>query len=275
MPNTSRAGQARPRPRRRRRRNMAPVYLLLAVLMLAVVVILSLTVLFKAKNIEVEGLSRYTVEEVLQTAGLTGDENLLLLDEEKIEQTLCATLLYIESVEVRAQLPATLHITVQEAEPFAALADTGFYWVVSKTGKVLEKSQGYDQPAGTALLIGALPPEKSLEEYAAALEIPRIRFVDERTQAAFTEIVSTVDEMQLGRITAIRAADYIDLAFVLEDRVKVLLGNSVDLDYKLKFVRTILQEQVGEGQLAVINARESGHVSLRTTGVTQEEIYLE
>ena len=109
----------------------------------------------------------------------------------------------------------------------------------------------------------------------AALEIPRIRFVDERTQAAFAEIVSTVDEMQLGRITAIRAADYIDLAFVLEDRVKVLLGNSVDLDYKLKFVRTILQEQVGEGQLAVINARESGHVSLRTTGVTQEEIYLE
>ena len=110
---------------------------------LALSLIHILTVFFKIETIEAEGLSRYTPEEVIRTTGIQLEENLFRVDDRKVSQALVDTYPYIESVQLRRNLPSKLTLKITEAEPLGTfLQEDGSYVVVSGKGRVLELGRG-------------------------------------------------------------------------------------------------------------------------------------
>ena len=128
--------------RRRRGRNLL-YYIMFTMIAVAVGLILSLTVFFKIETIEAEGLTHYTPEEVIQTTGIKLEDNLFRVDDRKVSQALTDTYPYIESVQLRRNLPSKLTLKITEAQPLGTfLQEDGSYVVVSDKGRVLELGSG-------------------------------------------------------------------------------------------------------------------------------------
>lgn len=142
-PNNRPPQKAPVRKKRRRRGRNLLYYIMFTMIAVAVGLILSLTVFFKIETIEAEGLSRYTPEEVIRTTGIQLEENLFRVDDRKVSQALVDTYPYIESVQLRRNLPSKLTLKITEAEPLGTfLQEDGSYVVVSGKGRVLELGSG-------------------------------------------------------------------------------------------------------------------------------------
>lgn len=95
---------------------------ILAVLVSAVAVVLACTVFFRVESVAVEGNERYSAEEILAAASIETGSNLPLTAGELIQDRVCTTLPYIESVKVEKHLPTRLVLVVKEAPPIAVVA---------------------------------------------------------------------------------------------------------------------------------------------------------
>lgn len=255
--------------RRRRGRNYTPIYLALILVVIAVFTILSLTVLFRIKQFDVTGNNIYTTEEIIAATGLNGDENLIRLDKDEVEKRLESRLLYIEDAVVKAQYPATLKIEIKQAVAYGAVKANDGVYVVSDKGRVLEKRQNGD---GLVEIVGAKPPEKSFEEYAANLETPEISFNDTRTKEAYFELIENLKLRGISDITLIEIKDYLSISFVIDGRIRVNVGNSVDIPYKMQYVEKILEEKKEETRYLLINVSSTEKATVRTF-VSYEELW--
>lgn len=258
--------------RRKSRGNFTLIYIALIFIILTVFFALSLTVFFNIKDFDVSGTDLYSPEEVIKSTGLEGNENLIRLDKAEIANRLKAKLLYIEDVKVIAEYPATLKIEITQAVPFAAIEDNGDYYVISDTGKILEKKDNAEIPAGLIKLTGAILPEKSLEDYEYSLEIPKISFAEERTGQAYFELIENLSLYSVGSVTQIMIKDYLSISFVLEERIRVNMGSSVDIPYKMKYVEKILEEKKDETRYLLINVSSTEKATVRTL-MTYEELW--
>ena len=260
---------------RRNRGNLTWIYLLVGVLVVLVFVILSLTVFFKLNTFKVEGDSIYTNERIIEESGLALKENLLRLDEEAAEQNILIALPFIETVDVRIELPSTVKITVTGASEYAYLPCGDYCYIVNSLGRVLKSSD--ITPENLIMLKGIAPPEKTLEVNSAEGKRTYIVFDDERTQNAFSLLAEELSVSHIGRITRIEMSSYLDIAFIVEDRVRVELGNMVDMDYKMKYVRKLFADEnnIPKNGYAILNVSNTDRVSLKTniTGnITLEDI---
>ena len=260
---------------RRNRGNLTWIYLLVGVLVVLVFVILSLTVFFKLNTFKVEGDSIYTNERIIEESGLALKENLLRLDEEAAEQNILIALPFIETVDVRIELPSTVKITVTGVSEYAYLPCGDYCYIVNSLGRVLKSSD--ITPENLIMLKGIAPPEKTLEVNSAEGKRTYIVFDDERTQNAFSLLAEELSVSHIGRITRIEMSSYLDIAFIVEDRVRVELGNMVDMDYKMKYVRKLFADEnnIPKNGYAILNVSNTDRVSLKTniTGnITLEDI---
>ncbi len=255
--------------RRRRGRSYTPIYLALILVVIAVFTVLSLTVLFRIKQFDVTGTNIYTPEQIIAATGLTGDENLIRLDKDEIEKRLKSQLLYIEEAKVTAQYPATLKIEIKQAVAYGAVETADGVYVVSESGSVLEKRESSD---GLIRILGAKAPEKSFEEYAAAMETPKISFEDTRTEEAYFELIENLKLRGVKDITLIEIKDYLSISFVISDRIRVNVGNSVDIPYKMQYVEKILEEKKDETRYLLINVSSTEKATVRTF-VSYEELW--
>lgn len=258
--------------RRGRRGNYTPVYLALIFIIITVFTVLSLTVLFRIKQFDISGTDMYSAEQIIEATGLAGDENLIRLDRDEIEKRLEAQLLYIEDAEITAQFPATLKIEITQAVVYAAVESGNDYYVISDTGKILEKKEKSDIPAGLIRLVGCSVPERSLEDYKSALEIPQISFGDTRTQEAYFELIENLKLRGIQNVTQIEIKDYLSISFVLENRIRVNVGSSVDIPYKMQYVEKILEEKKTETRFLLINVSSTEKATVRTL-TTYEELW--
>lgn len=257
-----------------RRRERLVVYLLVAVVLVLVFVVLSLTVLFHLDHFSVTGELAYTQEEIVEATGLTGGENLLRLNTKEVERTILARLPYLETAEVTVALPDTLEIVCTPAEEYAYAAQDGRYWILDRQGRVLaEKATA---PTHLLLLSGVAPPEQTLNQNADEEERTYITFDDSRTADAFSSLAKQLEGMNMGKVTRINMPSYLDISFVVEERVRIRLGTVVDMEYKMRYVARLFEEgEIPETEMAVVDASNTGRVSLKanpSAGLTEADI---
>ena len=251
-------------PSYRRRIHPVPVYLAVALVLILVFVVLSLTVLFPLENYAVSGLTPYTEEEIIAAAGLAGKENLLRLDTDKIERRILARLPYLETVEVKADLPTTLMITCTEAEAYASYTENGTCYLVDRRGRVLAETKG---TSDLILLSGIKAPAHTLAEDAKENRRTYLTFDSDRTREALASLADYLDGISFGRVTRINLPSYLDLSFVIDDRVRVKIGTVVDMEYKMTFTRRIFGKEdavPAEGYAIVDVSNTSRGASVKT-----------
>lgn len=139
---------------RRRRGRFRALYQLLAVVAAVAAISVGCIVFFRVQTITVTGNARYTAEEIADVSGVRTGDYLVLLDRSEIAHNLRSDLPYIESVGVRRMLPDSVLITVTESKAAAALQIGDSWWLINRSGKLLES---LSTPDGHAILIGFAP----------------------------------------------------------------------------------------------------------------------
>lgn len=220
--------------KKHRKHTLAVFYLFLFLAVLGTAAALSLTVLFRVTEITVDGTSRYSGQQIVSASGIKTGDNLFLIRTREDGQAIRRTLPYVGSAKVTREFPATVRITVQPAGVLGAAACGGGYVILGSDGTALETAAA--PPAGCTLFEG-LKIRKARPGSAA-------EFSDAGQESVFRSVMEAVGASGLGKVTSADFSTPTRVRFVYDGRVTVDLGTPTDLDYKLKFAKTLLANNI-------------------------------
>lgn len=239
------------RRNRRRRRGRASFPLRLLCLAVVIAAFLgALTMFFRIDMIVVEGNERYTEEQIIEAAGVQKEQNLVLLNKYDVKQAIFDALPYVETVVVNRKYPDALLLTVTECVASAAIPGADGTWLMSDSGKILERTATV--PDGCVRVTGCELSEPSVGAQAAFSEeesykldrlLALLRAAEEK------QLLSMIGEVDLGDGTGIT------LTYL--GRFTVKMPWDADLAYKLENLRTVVD---------VLEDNEAGTINLMTDG---------
>lgn len=226
----------RPGTKHRRRRNLSLYYLLIFIVCVLVLFILSRTVLFNINEYIVSGTLRYTEEQILDAGNLRVGRNMYNLKLEAVEKRIKDKLIYVEDVTLMRKLPDKLIVTVTEAVPYACCEyDNGRYCVISRGGRYLETEQ-LSKRDDLIMITGMELTGVALgEEFASK---------DENKELIILELLKSTYELCPDKITYIDITDRTNIRIGYDGRIDVEFGSSLDYEYKLKYIVTIIEENL-------------------------------
>lgn len=230
--------------RRRRRRALLLFYFFTFITVITAAIALSLTVLFKIDTIEVTGTSRYPAEQIIAVCEIEKGENLFLAKTREAGAAIQQKLPYISSATVSRRLPAKIVITVKEEPLSGALEYNKKYAVIGTSGKVLELA---------AKMPENCPNIKGLKLSKA--EVGKdIVYSDTTQQTALHDLTAAITDSKLGKVTEIDMSVPYKLQIVYDNRITMNLGLASDLNYKLRFAKSILDAgKIKENEKGVLN----------------------
>lgn len=231
--------------KQRKVRNIIVSSSILAVVLI-VGIVLSLTVLFKCENIEVNGLTKYTKEQLIELSGLSIGENLFLSDKKSAVSRIEACFPYIEDVNISIKIPSTMAIDVTEANPAYYLKSGDKYIIVSNKGRILDHTQ--DVLSNIPVITGCKLSNDNIGQYADA--------EDQKVMPVLNEIASSISKNNITGIKEINISNMANIKLNYEDRITIIIGLPEDLDYKLKTAMIIINQKLSvndRGELDVSN----------------------
>lgn len=237
------AGRAALR-RRRRKRALLCFYLFTFFAVVTAAVVLSLTVLFKIESIQVNGTSRYSAEQIIEASGIKTGENLFLAKTGQAARSIEQKLPYLASASVSRKIPAQIVITVQEAKPAGAIECGGKYAVVAPDGKVMELDDRIPEncPSVKGVKLSSAEPGKA------------IAFADSTQKSIYESLASAITQTGFEKITQIDLTQSYKIQITYDNRIVMNLGSGSDFIYKLRFGKTILDQQgIKQDEKGVLN----------------------
>lgn len=236
------------RHRRRRKKNYTLYYILILFLIVVTGVTLSVTVFFNTSRIVVEGCNRHTPEEIVGYTGVKLGDNLFRMNLGEVRRNILDQTVDLDNVEVSRDLPDGLRITLITAKGTMAVYQGESYYIISSGGRIIEQTSDLSDYPNIVLLSGL--QLESLETGS---------FINDSEQYQTIEkILKSAEERDLGPITSIELTDSTNIKFTYQNRITVLLGNELELEYKMDFAHQILTERV--------NPTEEGYVDMSIIG---------
>lgn len=263
--------------RRRRRRRMLGVLAVLAVL--AAAVLLSVNLLFKVTAFRIENFDRttpadtgiYSGEDILNALQIEQDSNLFGFSTAAKTQELSLALPYLDRVQVDIQLPGTVVVKVEPATERFAVPYDGGWAILSDRLKILRLADSrpdgmlslsmtlddtfdpqvgtYVEPASYNSLLDA-PEQAAASGDAAeptptptATVAPEVVYLQTPAPEVLQTLLTELHEKDLfDGITAVDIADLSRISVVYQDRVRVILGNDTNMEYKLRLAAVALTD---------------------------------
>lgn len=213
---------------RRRRRRRAILAGVLAAILLVVGLGASAMVLFKISAITVEtpeGEVAYDSSQIIAAFGHEAGENLFGFNAREAQQNLASALPYLEKVEIRRRMPDTVLITVTPAVEASVVESASGWAVLSQSYKVLRLEA--EPPAGLVRVGGVqadAPSPGQPVKLAEEDKLPLLQTLLEKTAA---QGLSPINEIDLSNT--------LELSFLYQGRIRIVLGTANDMDYKLKW----------------------------------------
>ena len=213
-------------------------YILLAAFCLAIAFIMCYTVFFKLDKIKISRCTVYSETQIVDEIGAEKGESLFKINISNAEKKLVGKLPYIRSVKISRQFPTTLKVEIEEEEVLGAVyTDEGFA-ILSTTGKVLETgvlalSEGIPQIVG---ITGQTYSTGSYVRESSNLNsdlIPQIQ--------ALQTVQQELKNNDFNDITYYDVTDMLNIKVMIEDRLLMKLGTNIDMDYKIHFIKGVLE----------------------------------
>lgn len=225
--------------RQKRRNNMSGYYALAIVLGAVILLVLCMTWVFNydVENIKINGVTLYTNEQILVVGGVADGGNLIRTDADLIEERLTQNLVYIDKAEVKKKYPSGLEINVTEAVKAADIEYKGQYYVLSESGKLLECGNT-ERNENIALVKGIELKSLNPGEKLQATDVMKTKILN--------QLIELTYEMNFENITEIDLSDRTDIILKYDDRITIYIGSSVDMDYKLKYIKTVIDERLSD-----------------------------
>ncbi|MBO5339995.1 MAG: FtsQ-type POTRA domain-containing protein [Oscillospiraceae bacterium] len=236
------------RRRYRRRGRFGFLYKMLAVIALATAVFMGATVFFRVEEVVVEGNVRYRTQAVIDASEIVQGDNLFGLNKFEIARLIRKRLPYVEAVNIRRSLPATLLINVTECRAAAQVPGEDGQWLISRTGKVLERAP--EDAAGATIVEGLNAVQPEAGSTLVVREGQQLR------TAGLLALLSQLEQNNmLGRVAHIDAGSDARFIMSLDDRFTVKLPVGGDYAYLLgameKAIATLEPYEAGTLDLTV------------------------
>ena len=221
--------------RKRARGRFSFLYKLLTFVVICGAICVALTLFFKIETISVSGNVRYRQEEIAEASGIQVGDNMFLMNKFNAAEKITAKLPYIESVQIRRQVPSTLQIQVAECTSPIAIKQDGSIWLINGTGKIVDQLgisawENYPQLTGLRLADPAIGQPVAVEAEAENI----------RAQL-FTLLHQLEQKEMLTDTQAIHLEDTAVITLRYLNRFDVIFNYGADFDYKLDYLRAVVE----------------------------------
>lgn len=217
------------RRKKRKKRRLITGFVIFMITAISVAAVLSVTVLFPIKIVKATGSKLYTEKQIVKSSGISEDNNLFTLSAEAVTENLVRNLPYIDSVELKRELPDKITIVVNDATEYACFYADDVYYVISQGGRVINAYT--EQPENTFLIEGC----------KAKCKVGKIiEFDDEKKKNLVFSIAENLDDKNVF-INKINVSDDFNITLTVEGRFNVILGNKTNLDKKIAQLATMIE----------------------------------
>ncbi len=232
----------------KKRKRIAIIIVLLSCVVALIAVDL---IFFNIKEIEVSGNSMYSTEVILSELGIKEGTNLLAIHRGTLEGRLEKKFPGIEKADVKVKLPDKLKVALTESTPLIYIAVGEYYYTLDKNMVVLEKASNYDEGLHQSLVRVYFPDIKE------CIVGNYIKTEDDDVSEMLKKLVLELTEKELMQeVKEINILNKFDIQFVLGTKYTVKLGNIIDCDIKLEFLKGILEE-LSEDDVGTIDISDS------------------
>lgn len=236
-----------------KRRKITPFLIVVSVFILAAAVYLCLTMLFNVDRVVIVGNTLYEERDLIETSGIEKGDNLFEVDIAYAEDKLYSVYNYIEEVDVKRSFPNAVTVTITEATPFSVIEEADGYTLVSIGGKVLER--GLDEVPEGMLSVRGLSTVTSTEDNDKRMELMK-------------KIVSTMNSLGMEDYVFLDLTDTLEITMIYDNRVKVNLGNELQIDYKLQFADSVIIEKIPKTGYQLVDASVPGEIMTKEMTVS-------
>lgn len=257
---------ARNRRKKRNRQIIATVAFIITVASIAAVICLAM--FFNIEEIRVSGLTTYSREEIVAASQIAIGQNIFAISRKEVVSRLYDQFPYVDSVKMVRLLPTTVEIIITETTGRLAIVDSaGHYSLLGENDRILRhvddvSTEGLPIILGVDLSMfaeGAVIDQKTQddlnkrvanltnadrEEEAAAArrELEYLHTAVGKLQAAGS-MLEAAEELGLSEdISYYDVSDDLSVSLLYDNRALVELGAELELDYKIKFAKRVLEE---------------------------------
>ncbi len=239
------AGRNR-RRRRKRKGSFSFLYKLLMFFVICGAIVAALAVFFKVDTIEVTGNSRYTDSEIAESGNIHVGDNLFLINKFGAAEEITRKLPYISSVRISRKLPDTLCIQVEENGALCAIEQDGQQWLMSSSGKLVEKADAAAEDVTRITGLALLDPE-----VGKALQVDADHESTKESLLALLSALSSRDA--LGRCQQISLEDSTVITLRFDERFDVMVLPDADFGYKLDCLLAVVDTKLEQNEKGTID----------------------
>ena len=222
------------------------------VVVAAVFAVLSLTVLFNVSEVKVAKAGKhYQPEQIIEAADVEVGDNMVATNWDRVKEKVEQKLPYVLSLEIKKTVSGKITFSVVDDTATLVFKTSKGYALADANCKVLEIVKEKPKNKGLTLLtvknrINADPGET-------------ISFADDSESILYDTIRTAIKNSGIGNITGIDISDPENIYLEYQSRYRLYLGNSEDIEYKLREAKKIIAEedendpnQIGEINLSIL-----------------------
>lgn len=198
------------------------------------VVVCLFTPLFGISSITVTGNKILGDNAVIKASGIKKGDNLFLIDTKKGKKAINA-LGYVDSVDINRKFFSRVEINIKESPEAAYIKFSSSYAGVNQKGKVVSITKASELKSPEPLITGI------------ALESPKVgEVLRGKKEEKASMVLLLLDVLSkndiLSSVKKISVADPDSVYFVFESDTKIVLGDTGQVDYKLKCLDAVMDE---------------------------------
>lgn len=250
---------------------------------LAVVLALSasISLFFSVEVVTVSGAEKYDAWTVKEASGIQYGDNLLSFGKAKAAGKIKLALPYVNTVRIGIKLPDTVNIEITEWDVLYSIRDAGNgWWLMNTEGTIIDNVDSATAGEYTKIL-GVVVDNPVEGQAAVALETAN---TDETTGETLVSVVRASDQLNtalsiiscledngiIGEIASVDVTDLGNLELWYGQRFQVRLGDSMDLNYKIKWLKAVVK---GDDEKNSLKEYDSGILDISFTIKENQVIY--
>ncbi len=225
------------------------IYITLMIVAVSAAVWFAVSAFFTVSDIDVVGAQRTNAAQIRASSGITVGDRLLFINRFTVKDKIFAENPFVKEVSVKKYPPDRIVLEVTERQPVAAVASGSVYYLVDEDCKLLEYfpiTGPCEYPTITGLTVKAMDLGKDI-----VLE-DDLRFISLQAVTAALSVDKEITE-KMGEINMDKLYD---VYFTYDGRLRVNLGEAVDLPKKLKLLGEVLKK---------LESTDKGTISLKHT----------
>lgn len=217
--------------------------------LVVVATIFVMSVFFRITNIQVEGNSHYSDEEIIRAIDIEEGDNLFFFDRFAALSRVFAKLPYVEEVSVERSLPNKVIITVTESQALAYLVLGDEMWTIDHSCKVLGKAT--DEELSGLIAVEGVDP--------GTLLIGEPLKTKDDDEVLVDYLAQVLDQLEgRGLYTQVGSIDFSDknhVSFDYGDQYTVKLGGPGKTEYKFGMLVSVMSQLLA-GDVGIIDVSD-------------------